>query len=202
MLDTKALAATLLQTVREWVEPAFKAMDARMRSLEQRAAVPGPKGEPGERGADGAAGERGEKGEAGKSFTLEEVRALVDEAVQRAVAELPAPKDGADGRDGKDGVDGKSITPDEVRTIIAELHTTTIPSFAKQVTEFLDAIPKPKDGEPGKSVTAEDLQPLLKSMHAEWALDFERFARGVLDNAAARIPIPKDGRDALPVDGI
>jgi hypothetical protein len=45
-------------------------------------------------------------------------------------------------------------------------------------------------------VTVDDMAPLLKSMQSTWALDFERHAQGVLERAASRIPIPKDGADA------
>lgn len=126
----------------------------------------GEKGEPGERGADGAPGPQGlqgEKGEAGergpmgpagpvgekgldgaqgapgvdgKSVTLDDVRPLLDEAVelrlktlienqhaawalsweraanenmQRVIDRIPVPKDGRDGRDGKDGRDALEV---------------------------------------------------------------------------------------------
>lgn len=36
MIDTKAIAAALLQTVREWVEPAFKGMATRVDDMEKR----------------------------------------------------------------------------------------------------------------------------------------------------------------------
>jgi hypothetical protein len=50
-------------------------------------------------------------------------------------------------------------------------------------------------------VTVDDMAPLLKSMQSTWALDFERHAQGVLERAASRIPIPKDGADGVPLDG-
>lgn len=75
----------------------------------------GRDGAPGAVGEKGAAGERGEKGEPGtngrdgkdgSSVDPLIVRALVLEEVQKAVKELPLPKDGKDGRDGRDGKDG------------------------------------------------------------------------------------------------
>jgi hypothetical protein len=47
MLDAKALAATLLQTVRAWVEPAFKAMDARIARARAARRCAGTQGRPG-----------------------------------------------------------------------------------------------------------------------------------------------------------
>jgi integrin beta 3 len=111
---------------------------------------PGDRGEPGsagERGTDGAAGvqgpqgERGEKGDPGEpgapgangqSVSPEDVRKMIDEAVdvrlksmhaswalewersasdlmQRTVDRIPVPKDGRDGRDGKDGRDALEL---------------------------------------------------------------------------------------------
>jgi hypothetical protein len=165
MFDTKALAETLLQTVREWAEPAFKALGARIKELEQRAPVPGQKGDPGERGldGDGAAGrdgidgkeggagkdgrdgvdgkdgqpgERGDKGEDGKSFTAEEVQAMVDAAVKRAIDAQPPAKDGAAGRDGKDGADGKSVTAEELHALAVDLFAKALPGFARRSTSF------------------------------------------------------------------
>lgn len=68
MVDTKALAAALLDTVQKWVEPALKALTGRLQSLEQQVkAIPaGERGEKGIAGERGEPGERGEKGEPGE----------------------------------------------------------------------------------------------------------------------------------------
>jgi hypothetical protein len=167
MFDTKALAETLLQTVREWAEPAFKALGARIKELEQRAPVPGQKGDPGERGIDGKdgaagrdgidgkeggagkdgrdgvdgkdgqPGERGDKGEDGKSFTTEEVQAMVDAAVKRAIDAQPPAKDGAAGRDGKDGADGKSVTAEELHALAVDLFAKALPGSSRRSTSSL-----------------------------------------------------------------
>lgn len=75
----------------------------------------GEKGDPGERGEKGADGAPGERGADGKSVTLDDVMPILDAAVskwaleferraqdtlQRAIDNMPKPRDGKDGRDG------------------------------------------------------------------------------------------------------
>ncbi len=111
----------------------------------------GEKGDPGEQGPIGLAGPVGEKGIDGapgapgldgKSITVDDVRPLLDEAVevrlkalienqhaawalsweraanenmQRVIDRIPAPKDGRDGRDGKDGQDALELDDFELQ---------------------------------------------------------------------------------------
>jgi integrin beta 3 len=76
----------------------------------------GPSGRDGLNGSDGAAGKDGANGLDGKDgrdgidgkdADPEVVKALVAEAVQKAVALIPVAKDGRDGIDGKDGQPGR-----------------------------------------------------------------------------------------------
>lgn len=60
-----------------------------------------PEGVAGKDGIDGKDGRDGSDGKDGASVTVEDVRPLIDEAVAKAVSEIPAPKDGVDGKDGK-----------------------------------------------------------------------------------------------------
>lgn len=70
-------------------------------------------------------------------------------------------------------------------------------AVAERVDAFLSGVRIPEDG---ASVTTADVEPILRAMADSWALDFERRAQGVLERAAARIPVPKDGRDALDLE--
>lgn len=139
----------------------------------------GERGEPGERGERGDAGPRGECGDSGRpgidgaSITLDDVAPLVSDAVERAVAALPAPQDGKDAdpsvieRMVSEAVaslpvpaDGKSVTLDDVRPLIEEA-AARLPSPAPgkdadpkliefMVSDAVSRLPPPKVGEPGK----------------------------------------------------
>lgn len=136
--ETKVLADGLVETVKGYVRQLHDALTGRMELLEKRLSeLPVPKdGEPGKEGppgkdapavdeavivknvlaaiplpVDGKDGADGAPGADGKSVSAEEVAALVEQAVQKAVAALPVAKDGADGRDGKDGAPGIDGAP-------------------------------------------------------------------------------------------
>lgn len=94
MLDTKELAKSTAMIVKQHVDAAVGPL---LKRIEQLEAVQPLKGEPGKDGADG---------KDGASFTLDDAASLIDEAVTKAVALIPAPKDGKDGRDGKDAEPG------------------------------------------------------------------------------------------------
>lgn len=165
MVDVQKMADAVFASVKGYVASALQPLADRVKALEDRERVvpekgekgdpgahgndglPGEKGDPGERGEKGDPGERGEKGDAGdkgepgkdgvdgKSFTLDEVRALVREAVEseqakwaleferhaqcvleRAVDRMPKPRDGVDGKDGL-GFDDMQIEDDGEGTI-------------------------------------------------------------------------------------
>jgi integrin beta 3 len=71
----------------------------------------GNHGTDGKDGRDGIDGKDGKDGVDGKDADPDVVKALVTEAVQKAVALIPVAKDGKDGVDGKDGRDGLSGQP-------------------------------------------------------------------------------------------
>ena len=79
----------------------------------------------GKDGRDGLDGKDGKDGVDGKSISLDEVRAMLADMVQKAVAQIPPPKDG------KDGVDAD---PEFIRA---------------EVQRAVDLIPKPRDGRDG-----------------------------------------------------
>ncbi len=175
----------------------------------------GPAGERGERGENGADGAPGKNGEDGKSFTLDEVRALVDAAVSKAVDALPKAKDGepgkdgingergepglpgAAGKDGAAGVDGKGVGIEDMRPILDEMFSKALPDFLDRVNRAISELPTPKNGEDGKGVTVEDFRMMFEAEQAKWALDFERRAGDVLQRAIDRMPAAKNGIDGL-----
>jgi hypothetical protein len=142
-----------------------------------------------------ARGEPGQKGDPGKSVTLEEVQTAILEAVGKAVASIPAPKDGTAGKDAEpidvDAVvamvlakmpvprDGKDADPEQIR------------AEAVNAAKLWGELHPPEDG---RSVTLEDVRPMIESAVAA---------------AVSAIPAPKSGepgqkgdpgKDAAPVD--
>jgi len=121
----------------------------------------------------------------------EALSARID-SVERAIAELPPPRDGRDGKDGRDGVDGKDAAPVDLEDIAARVLEKIPPGPAgKDGAHGQDG----RDGQDGKSFTIEDAKVLLDSHLARWELDFERRATDVLQRAVDRFEKPKDGRD-------
>lgn len=149
MVDVQKLAEDVFASVKGYVASALSPLADRVKALEGRVPEKGEKGDVGEQGQDGAPGERGlpgekgldgergEKGDPGdkgdpgadgkdgrdgvdgKSFTQEEVQALIGAVVEseqakwaldferraqgvleRAVERIPKPRDGIDGKDG------------------------------------------------------------------------------------------------------
>ena len=144
---------------------------------------------------------------------------MAADAAQKAVADIPSPKDGADGKsvtledvrpliedaikaipppkDGRDGKDGSSVTLDDV-----------LPTLREDVQKAIALMPVPKDGvdgmdgADGKSVSVDDLRQMFEAEQAKWALDFERRAQDVLQKAIDKMPAPKDGKDGLGFDDL
>jgi hypothetical protein len=137
----------------------------------------GVDGKKGENGQQGPAGEKGDKGEPGKDGKDGEPGEPGPDGPQG-----PAGESGIAGKDGRDGIDGKDGTPgrDGKDGLNGERGA---------------AGEKGEKGADGKSFTIEDAKSLLEPMVAQWALDFERRAQGILQGAIERIPVPKDGKD-------
>ncbi len=134
-------------------------------------------GKKGENGQQGPAGEKGDKGETGKDGKDGDPGKPGPDGPQG-----PAGENGIAGKDGRDGIDGKEGTPgrDGKDGLNGERGA---------------AGEKGEKGADGKSFTIEDAKSLLEPMVAQWALDFERRAQGILQGAIERIPAPKDGKD-------
>lgn len=95
------------------VKAAVAAIPAAKDGVDGRAGLDGKDGAPGRDGVDGkdgAPGLNGKDGMDGMSITVDDVREVITEEVQKAVASLPKPErgeKGEPGKDGRDGVDGK-----------------------------------------------------------------------------------------------
>lgn len=120
----------------------------------------------------------------GESVPVDVVQRMVDDAVARI--ELPQP-----------GKDGKSVTVEEV-----------LPELRDLVKRTLEDWPRPKDGEPGQDVdqgkavesVLDALAPRIGQFLAEKDLEIERRIHAAIEKAIERLPRPKDGIDAVPVD--
>lgn len=117
MLDTRALAQATADIVREHVEKATAPLLKRIDDLERRQPV---------------------NGKDGVSVTVDDLAPLVADAVTRAVADLPAPKNGEPGADGKDG---ESVGLQAVEAMVSEA-----------VERAVAVLPAPKDGRDGIGV--------------------------------------------------
>lgn len=165
----KSIADTIKESVNSAIKGVSEKYDAKISELESIIkSIPAPE-----------KGEKGDKGNDGESVTLDDVKPILEEAVNaidlskledivnNAVSSIPEVKDGKDGADGKDGVNGADG----------------------------------KDGKDGISPSADDVAKAMEHIFAKWALDFERKADGVLEKAIDRMPKAKDGRDAIDIDG-
>lgn len=115
------------EAVKAYVDAATAAFDARVAVIEKREPVSGPKGD------------RGEPGEAGKSVDPSAIAAMVQAAVDKAMAQIEAPKDGRDGKD----------APPVTREAIVEALSGSADLIAAAVASHLDQFP-PAAGAPGK----------------------------------------------------
>src|SRR5690625_656370 len=112
----------------------------------------------------------------GKSVTADDVRPILAEMVDSAVNAIPVPKDG---KDGKDGTDGKDADMAELKLHLAEL--------VKHVN-----LPT--------SPSVDGVAAVFERRFSDLTLSWERQARDTFERAVDRMPVPKDGRDALPLE--
>jgi hypothetical protein len=128
------------------------------------------------------------------------------EKIERAVQELPVPKDG------KDGIDGKSVTVDELEPFVREC-----------ISQCVSELPPAKDGKDGengvdgldgKSITVDDVLPTIKGWFDELprpvdgkdgkdGIDGKSITidevRPLITAAVEQIPKPKDGKNGTGV---
>ncbi len=157
----------------------------------------------------------------GHSVAVEEVAPLIREEVAKAVADLPKPEAGKDAdmealkahlgelvKSIPAPADGHSVAVEEVAPLIRE-------EVAKAVAD----LPKPEAGKDAdmdalrshlgelvKSIqlpavpTIDEVAATFERRFSDLTLSWERQARDTFDKAADRMPVPKDGRDALPLE--
>jgi hypothetical protein len=213
----KRLSEELLKSVKGYVARSVEAFDKRLKAVEDRTPVPGPKGEPGEPGLKGDPGERGEKGLDGSSIDPAAWAAAFKEAVvalpagqqvvippidteavartvtERVLAAIPPPPAG---KDGQNGVDGKDADPELVRSEVS-----------KALDAAVAALPPAPAGQDGKDadpapIRRELLEELTRQVAAlpkpqdGKSVDIAE-VKALVQAAVDEIPRPKDGADAV-----
>lgn len=147
------------------------------------------------------------------------IRSLVDRAtapladqIRRLEARpLPEAIKGDPGPEGQPGKDAEPVALEDVAAALLaadELRTLVDLHVAEAVSDHLDRNPPEpgakgepgKDGQDGVSVSLEDVERMVHARMAQWELDFERRAQGVLERAVERMPKPADGKDGR--DGV
>lgn len=132
----------------------------------------------------------------GQSVTAEDVAPMIREEVAKAVAEVPPAKD------------GQSVTVEDVRPLLAELVDSAVkalPAPQKGQDADMDAL-RAHLGDLVKGIqlpsvpTIDEVAATFERRFSDLTLSWERQARETFDKAADRMPIPKDGRDALPLE--
>ncbi len=132
----------------------------------------------------------------GQSVTVEDVAPLIRQEVAKAMSEVPPAKD------------GESVTVDDVRPILADLvgkAVADLPPPAPGKDADMEAL-RAHLGELVKELqlppvpTIDEVAATFERRFSDLTLSWERQARETFDKAADRMPIPKDGRDALPLE--
>ncbi|HBP5437202.1 TPA: hypothetical protein L6B65_29990 [Pseudomonas aeruginosa] len=132
----------------------------------------------------------------GQSVTVDDVAPLIREEVAKAIAEVPPAKD------------GQSVTAEDVRPLLVELvgeAVKALPPAAAGKDADMDEL-RAHLGELVKSIqlpsvpTIDEVAATFERRFSDLTLSWERQARETFDKAADRMPIPKDGRDALQLE--
>lgn len=106
----------------------------------------------------------------GESVTVDDVKPLLAEMIDAAIKAIPPAKDGEDGKDAD----------------MAELKLC-LSDMVKQI-------------QPPAPPTIDEVAAVFERRFSDLTLSWERQARDTFEKAADRMPVPKDGRDALPLD--
>lgn len=147
------------------------------------------------------------------------LRAMIERATAplaervRQLEDRPQPEaiPGERGPEGPPGKDAQPLALEDVTAALlsaAELRTLVDLHVAEAVADYLQRNPPPagekgepgRDGKDGASVSMEDVERMVQARMAQWELDFERRAQGVLERAVDRLPKPQDGKDGR--DGV
>ena len=170
-------AAALVPAPKNGEDGASADMDALKSHLEELVkAIPSPKD--------------------GQSVTIDDVAPMIREEVAKAASELPPAKD------------GESVTADDVRPMLAEMigeAVKALPPAAPGKDADMDALRSHlevlvKSIELPKAASVEEVAAFFERRFSDLTLHWERQVREDTSKALDRIPAPKDGRDALPLE--
>lgn len=215
MIDPEEFGKAMGAIVREATAPLVERIAQLEKALAERpdleaiakqaaALIPAPKdGEPGQDAdMDALKACLGELVKAipapqdGRSVSVDDVAPMIREEVAKAVADIPPAKD------------GESVTVDDVRPVLAELvgkavadlptpapgKDADMEALRAHLVELVKGIQLPS------VPTVEEVGATFERRFSDLALSWERQARDTFDKAADRMPVPKDGRDALPLE--
>lgn len=171
MIDPVELGKQMAAIVREATSPLLKRIAELEKALSDSPAPAAPEIDVG--AIAKAAAELIPAPKDGKSVTADDVRPILAEMVESAAKALPVPKDG------KDGTDGKDADMAELKLHLAEL--------VKHVN-----LPAPP--------SVDEVAAVFERRFSDLTLSWERQARDTFEKAVDRMPAPKDGRDALPLE--
>ncbi len=190
--ELAAITQSLGPAIREYVSRSINENE-RFAAIEQKALVPGPKGDPGEKGDRGDTGDRGGDGTPGANG-MDGKDAVVDleSIAKQAAALIPAPKDGEVGPVGPAGLNGKDAEVD-------------LDALALKTAEL---IPVPKDGRDGQDGKDADVDAVAALVLEKSAAIIEKAVSERLDAAVSAAltkamdtwPKPKDGTDGAKGD--
>jgi integrin beta 3 len=140
----------------------------RLKALEEKTPIPGPKGEKGDGGPEGKQGLQGSQG--------------------------PDGKHGEKGEKGEPGLNGKDAGagPQGAPGLRGEKGDA-----GPEGKPGLQGI-KGDKGEEGKSVTVEQARGIFEAEVRRWELEFERRGQDIMQRVLDRIPPPLNGKDGLP----
>lgn len=132
----------------------------------------------------------------GQSVTIDDVAPMIREEVAKAVAEVPPAKD------------GESVTAEDIRPMLAEMvgeAVKALPPAAPGKDADMDALRSDleslvKSIELPKAASVEEVAAFFERRFSDLTLHWERQVREDTSKALDRIPAPKDGRDALPLE--
>lgn len=74
-----------------------------------------------------------------------------------------------------------------------------VEAIAKQAASLITV---PKAADPLPAPTVDEIAAAFERRFSDLTLSWERQARDTFEKAADRMPVPKDGRDAIPLDGL
>lgn len=132
----------------------------------------------------------------GQSITVDDVTPMIREEVAKAVADVPPAKD------------GESVTAEDIRPMLAEMvgeAIKSLPPAAPGKDADMDALRSHleslvKSIELPKAASVEEVAAFFERRFSDLTLHWERQVREDTSKALDRIPAPKDGRDALPLE--